>query len=98
MIYYIKEVSVMKKAFIVYFRILKKLPITTSVTTLLIVLCFVYMNFYGMIFLLLLIPGLVFADFMIKLPFIAHRDMKHTAKLYGCADTPFRQALKDIFK
>ena len=88
----------MKKAFIVYFRILKKLPITISVTTLLIVLCFVYMNFYGMIFLLLLIPGLVFADFMIKFPFIAHRDMKHTAKLYGCADTPFRQALKDIFK
>ena len=77
----------MKKAFIVYFRILKKLPITISVTTLLIVLCFVYMNFYGMIFLLLLIPG-----------FIAHRDIKHTAKLYGCADTPFRQALKDIFK
>ena len=88
----------MKKAFIVYFRILKKLPITISVTTLLIVLCFVYMNFYGLIFLLLLMPGLLFADFVIKLPFIAHRDVKHTANLYGYSETSFRQALKDIFK
>lgn len=90
--------KVIKKVFVVYFRLLKKLPATTAVSTLFIIMCFAYMNFYMLLFLLLFIPGLLFIDFVIKAPFMAYHDAKHTAKLYGYSETPLRRAIKEIFK
>lgn len=89
---------VMKKVFIVYFRLLKKLPATVAVSTIFMIMSFVYMNFYVLIFLLLFIPGLLMIDLLIKLPFIAHDDAKHTAELYGNYDISFKKALKELLK
>ena len=87
-----------KKVFVVYFRLLKKLPATTAVSTVFIVMFFVQMDFYILLFLLLFIPGLLLADLIIKLPFVAYHDAKHTAELYGYSETPLRRAIKEIFK